>query len=58
MITAEEEPAVVQTCFMLAYLFKCSPFEFYDLTFEQLEDTAREADRMLKSIRRQQKDAD
>ncbi len=53
MITSEEEPAVLQTCFTLAYLFKCSPFEFYDLTFEQLEDTAREADRMLRKMKRQ-----
>lgn len=52
MISSEEEPAILPTIFMLAYLFKCSPFEFYDLTFEELEHTAREADRTLKAIRR------
>lgn len=57
MITGDgEEPWPLDACFTLAYAFKCSPLQFYDLTFDELEDTARRADRMMRRLRKAQRD--
>lgn len=58
MIRPDEEGGVVRTCLMLAHIYKCSPLDFFDLTFDQLFDIAGETQRMLRSLKRQQQDMD
>jgi hypothetical protein len=56
VITDEGEPPLLDAIWTLAYLFKCSPFEFYDLTFDEIEDATRRTERLMKSLQKRRRE--